>query len=215
MAFWQGWWNSPYSSHTQCTNPAWNSSFFLRLGNKCPCDWYLPLWSCYQPSNCVVDPNNAIVTIGGPSLGSSTQKKRKAADNTSTQYHVIHKIHTLEDESESDSGSEWPVPTQQEKSTEVEELEPEDEECKQQYESLKAMADANYEISMGFASSCDHIIHIISRQSTQSPRRTPPQMFTPSFAGTTRIPMEGRTRLKIGARSVCKWHSPLLWHFMV
>lgn len=46
-----------------------------------------------------------MVTIGGPSLGSSTQKKRKAADNTSTQYHVIHKIHTLEDENESDSGS--------------------------------------------------------------------------------------------------------------
>ena len=156
------------------------------------------------PSNRVVDPNNAMVTIGGPSSGSSTQKKRKAADNTSTQRHVIHKIHMLEDESESNSGSECPVPTQQEESTDVEELEPEDEECKQQYESLKAMADANYEVSMGFTSSCDHIIHIISRQSTQSPRRMPPQMFTPFSAGRTRIPMEGRTRLEIGARSVCK-----------
>ena len=117
-----------------------------------------------RPSNHVVDPDNA---MNSAAETSSTQKvgtgKRKAPIHKSARCVIQKTIHISGDSNDDRSGSEGPTssPPAHGKATDVEEIEDANAVSGQEYASLKAMADADHEVSAASTSNIVHFTHVI------------------------------------------------------
>jgi hypothetical protein len=190
-----------------------------------------------RPSNRVVDPDNAMNSAPGPSKSKVTIGKRKAPSTQKSSRRVVQKtdymvhtttVHTSEDSNDdaiddnsdnsdddrdSDpghmpSGPCRPSQPTHGKSTNIEATRSENVNSEQEYASLKAMADADHEVSITSSSTSKitQFTHLILRQSTESQKLMPLLMFAQSSVviKSIRIQIPQRSRMDIGASFACK-----------
>ena len=163
------------------------------------------------PSNCIVDPDNAMNSAPGRSSTRNKVVAGKWKAPTQISSHCIvqktdHMVHTSEDSNDNNSDGEDHMPSQpmHGESTDIEASE--DAVSEQEYTLLKAMADADHKVSATSTSKIIHFTHLILRQSTQSRRVMPLLMFAQSSDGikSTGIHILQRSRMDTGASFACK-----------